>query len=310
MNQPSGPVVITGSSGLLGANLVFELSKRGCPVAALHGRHGIALEAVPSFPFDLTDRSGTARLLTALKPAWIIHCAAATDVEWCETHPDECMRINAEASGELAAVARELGARLVYISTDAVFDGTAGGRREDDPYAPINRYALSKAAGEAAVLREIPEALIVRINLYGWNLQPKSSLAEWVLARLERGIATPGFRDVVFSPILVNDAAEWILQLMNAGCAGVYHLASSDHCSKYEFAREIASVFGLDKGLIKESSLDEVRFTAPRPRITWLCAGKISAELAREVPTVRAGLERFRVLRECGFLQQLKAAAR
>jgi dTDP-4-dehydrorhamnose reductase len=139
-----------------------------------------------------------------MRPAWIVHCAAATNVDWCESHPVECMRVNAEAAGALARAARSIGARLVYISTDSVFDGVSGGYRETDPVSPVNHYARSKASGESAVLDEIPDALVLRTNIYGWNLQSKHSLAEWALARLEGGEVVPGFRDVSFSPLLVN----------------------------------------------------------------------------------------------------------
>ncbi len=302
-------IVITGGSGLLGANLAMEFTRRGHAVTALYGRHPIRMEGVRGLACDLLDSAASAALLARLAPAWIVHCAAATDVDWCESHPRDAMRINADAAGAVAAAAQRVGAGFVHISTDAVFDGVSGGYREDDAPGPVNWYARSKAAGEAAVGRAAPGALIVRANLYGWNLQPKYSLAEWVLSRLERGEAVPGFGDVTFSPVLANQLSAWILRLREAGAAGLYHAASADWCTKYEFARELARVFGLDEALVREAELGASALAAPRPRHTWLRAEKLAAAVGRPLASVREGLEEFRALRENGVDRRLKAAA-
>jgi dTDP-4-dehydrorhamnose reductase len=308
-NAGGGPIVVTGASGLLGANLALEWTRQGCAVVALYGRHPFFAENVASSACDLTDRSATARLFASLAPALIVHCAAATGVDWCESHPHETMRINAGVAGELASLARSLAAPFVYISTDAVFDGLSGGYRETDEVVPVNWYARSKAAGEAAVRRQMPEALVLRANFYGWNLQPKHSLAEWVLARLETGQEVPGFDDTTFSPILANHLAAWIPRLIEAGCTGTFHLASHDRCSKYEFARAIAEVFQLDGSLVRMASLERSGLCAPRPRHTWLRTEKVSAVLGSPMPAIREGLEQFRTLRQNGFFEKLKAAA-
>lgn len=309
MSSDKGPIAVTGASGLLGANLVLELARRKGPVVALYGCNPIVIEGVRSAACDLTDRPATQRLLGLLAPSLVIHCAAATNVDWCETHPRACLRINAEAAGDLAGQARAIGAAFVYISTDSVFDGVSGGYRETDPVAPVNSYARSKVAGEAAVRRAMPQALVLRVNLYGWDLQGRQRLAEWILSRLEGGQPVPGFRDVTFAPVLANQLAGWILDLTEADCAGIYHVASSDPCSKYDFARQIAEVFHLDPSLIRESRLEVSARSAPRPHHTWLRTEKVTAALGRSMPSIREGLEEFRALRENGFFQRLKAAA-
>jgi dTDP-4-dehydrorhamnose reductase len=305
----TAPLLITGASGLLGANLVLELADRGHAVIALHGQHPISARDARSIGCDLTDSSSSVPLLVAAAPSVVIHCAAATNVDWCESHPRECMEINSTASGQLAAAARSVGAKFVYISSDAVFDGVSGGYAESDPVAPCNIYAQSKVAGENAVLRESPDSLILRVNIYGWNLQPKFSLAEWILSRLEGANPVPGFTDTTFAPVLVNDMTESILQLVNLGCSGIYHLASADSCSKYHFARQIASVFGLEESLVRQTRIDTSPLKAVRPRNTWLRGDKFAATVGQAAPTVRTRLERFRVLRENGFADRLKAAS-
>lgn len=302
-------VVVTGGSGLLGSNLALEFCRRGHQVTAVYRQHRFHIDGVTAVRCDLTNPREVARLLGTSQPNWIVHCAAATNLEWCESHPAECLRINAETPGEIAAAARSLGAGMVYISTDAVFDGTAGGYRETDSPAPVNRYGYSKARGEDNVRRSMPAALILRTNIYGWNLQPKTSLAEWALARLQRGLPVPGFRDVWFSPVLVNTLAGWTLELIEAGRSGTFHAASHGHASKYDFLRELAGVFKLSALLVQDASVADSPLTAPRPKNTWLSCDKLAAILARPLPTIREGLDSFRTLGANGFAEGLKAGA-
>ena len=180
------------------------------------------------------------------------------------------MIINAHSAGELAAQANNVGARFIYISTDSVFDGISGGYAETDVARPQNSYARSKLAGEEAVLRATRRALVLRVNFFAWNMQRKDSLAEWILSRLKRGEAVPGFSDTTFSPVLANDISGWILRLVDLDFNGILHMGSADHCSKYEFAREIAKVFQFDDSLIRRTLMEESTLLAPRPRNTWL----------------------------------------
>jgi dTDP-4-dehydrorhamnose reductase len=305
---PDKPILITGASGLLGANLTMEFLRQGRRVVPIYHTHPIVVTGATSAACDLTNTAEIERSLSEWAPSLVIHCAAATNVDWCESHPQEAMRINAQLAGDLAAQARSVGARLVFVSTDAVFDGISGGYAETDAVRPQNWYARSKVAGEEAVLRTMAEALVLRVNIYGWNLQAKNSLAEWVLLRLEHGDPVPGFCDTMFSPVLANDLAEWIPRLVDFGCSGVYHAGSADHTSKYDFAQEIANVFQLDVALVKETLLEASGLSAPRPRNTWLRADKITQVLGQPMPTIRQGLERFRTLRDNGFFHRLKAA--
>ena len=129
-----------------------------------------------------------------------MHCAAATNVDWCEDNPKQAEAINVQATADLAEIAAALNARFVYISTDSVFDGKRGDYAETDEPAPLNVYARSKLAGEQETLRLNAAAIVVRVSIYGWNAQKKESLAEWVLRRLEEGSDVPGFTDVFFTP--------------------------------------------------------------------------------------------------------------
>lgn len=299
-------LLVTGASGLLGANLLSVARGLGHDAAGITNQHALQVPGTKSFQADLTESGPTRELISSLKPTQIIHCAAATNVDWCEDHPHEAEKINAHASGVLAEIACELGAQFVYISTDSVFNGERGCYGEGDEPGPVNCYAKSKLLGEQAALRSHPGALIVRVNIYGWNVQPKLSLAEWILQQLRASETVPGFTDVSFTPILVNDLSERLLMMLAQRLTGTYHVSGSEKVTKYEFARRVAAVFGFDDAKVLPTQLAEARLRAPRPRNTSLDTVKISSVLGSAMPSVDEGLHRFRALEQQGYVNQLK----
>jgi dTDP-4-dehydrorhamnose reductase len=301
-------IVITGGSGLLGANLALQWSLQNLDVAALYFEHSVSMHGVHALACNLLDQREIAGAISTLRPEWIVHCAAATNVDWCEANPRQTHRLNVEASRHLAASAKAVGARFVYISTDSVFDGARGSYGESDRPAPVNAYARSKLSGESAVKEQLPGSLIVRTNIYGWNLQPKTSLAEWILTLLEKSTAVPAFQDVVFSPILVNDLADALLEMMRMKLEGTFHVGGSEPCSKREFALQLAEVFQLNHSLVHPRSIYESSLQVPRPLDTSLNTTKAENALGHALPQLRAGLERFKEIRQNGFAARLKAA--
>jgi dTDP-4-dehydrorhamnose reductase len=299
-------ILITGVSGLLGANLLLLAQDKGLDAVGLYHRNAIDPAAAMRQAADLTDAVETARILQKLSPSYIVHCAAATDVDWCEAHPTEANRVNVAAAATIANFTSRTGAKLVYVSTDSVFDGEVGNYAETDTPAPVNVYAKTKLQGEREVLHRDPSAIIARVNLYGWNAQNKDSLAEWILKELGLGRSVPGFSDVIFCPMLVNDLAEILLEMLDRGLSGLYHLVGSDAVTKYEFAMRVASEFGYDATQVVPKRLSDSKLKAPRPRNTSLNTGKISQAMGRTMPDVDAGLRRFHELKERGYVDRLK----
>ncbi len=298
-------VLITGASGLLGANLVLAWRERHEVVAACH-RHPIHLPGVPTLRADLSRPGEAERVVVEAAPDWVVHTAAATDVDACEADPEMAFRLNRDMAGAVAAAAAGAGARLAHISTDAVFDGQRGDYREEDEPRPINVYGRSKWEGERAVLAAHPQALVVRTNIYGWNAQSKRSLAEWFLANLEAGRTCGGFVDVWVTPILVNDLADLLARALEKGLQGVLHLAGGECVSKYEFGRRLAQIFGLDGDLIRPISVEEAGLRAPRPKRLCLDGDRARRQLGCPLPDMDEGLDRFRRLREAGYPESLK----
>ena len=178
--------------------------------------------------------------------------------------------------------------RLVFISTDSVFDGTRGHYRESDMPGPLNAYARSKLAAER-VVETIRNGLAIRTNFFGRN--PRGAgLAEWLLRELGSGREITGFADVVFSPLHCVEAADLVVALATTEATGVLHLGASDAVSKLDFALLVADRFGLDRSLVRSGNLADGDLAAARPLDTSLVSERASALLRRALPTVADGV--------------------
>jgi dTDP-4-dehydrorhamnose reductase len=297
---------VTGASGLLGATLTLEALDAAYETAAISHSHPVTFPDAETIGADLTDAEAALDVIGRFRPQWVVHCAALVDVDRCEASPEEATRCNVDMTRNVAVAAKRFGAGLVYVSTDSVFDGTTGGYREDDQPAPVNAYARSKLDGEMAAIEGHGHPLIVRTNIYGWNATEKLSLAEWILGRLESSQKVPGFSDVLFTPILVNDLSVLIFRMMEMRLTGLYHVAGSEVCSKRDFACAVARVFGFDEGLVEVASIEDSELRAPRPANASLRTEKIARTLGQPMPDLSSGLRRFRELRESGFSGRLK----
>jgi len=300
-------ILVTGASGLLGASLVEAARGQGREVVGLYHRHPVSITGVEFLAVDLTEESEIRRIFEKLKPTVVVHCAAETNVDWCEEHPEAAQPINVSMSARIAEISARLKARMLYVSTDSVFDGTRGHYAESDQPRPVNIYAKTKLEGEQEVLGRNPLAAIARINLYGWSAGPKRSLAEWILGQLARGKVVPGFTDTFFCPILANDLAQVLLAMVDRDLVGLYHVVGSEAVSKYEFARQVAVRFGYDPAQVAPAQMVEANLKAPRPRNTSLNTGKISAALGRSMPDVDSGLRKFAQLQAIGYVERLRS---
>jgi dTDP-4-dehydrorhamnose reductase len=300
-------MLITGASGLLGSTLLAQAALRGeDAVGVWHSNEVHGHGSVRATACDLTHPSRVVELVSRLKPTRVVHCASWTDVDACEGDPERAFILNAVVARTVAAAASRAGARLVHISTDAVFSGSQGGHVESDEPRPLSVYGRTKLAGELAVLDEAPSALVLRTAIYGWGPPWRRSLAEWVLARLGEGTPVPGFTDVFFTPILCNDLGTAIGDLLTNGREGLVHVAGADRVSKFDFARAVARAFDFDEDLVQAARSSDVDFSVAR-------AGDLSLDttLAENygvaIPRVDAGLLRFRALMDGPFRTSLDA---
>jgi dTDP-4-dehydrorhamnose reductase len=299
-------LMVTGASGLLGANLVLTAVDAGEQVTAISRRYRLRAPGVTGIEVDLTAPGAVADLIARVHPTTIIHAAAIAGVDACERDPEACFRHNTWMAGEVAAAARAAGARLIHISTEAVFAGHGEWHTEDDPTGPVNVYGHSKLAGEQAVLASHPEALVVRTRLYGWNAQPKLSLAEWFLAGFSRGERRPGFQDSWMNPLEATDFARFLLELARRDVHGILHVAGRECVTKASFGQRLAVAFGYDPGLVDPVFTQEGHLAAPRAARPCLCVDRVEGMLGVRMPDLDAGIERFRTLAGEGHRERLR----
>lgn len=299
-------LLISGASGLLGLNLALEACGEHEVYGVVH-RHRLRQTPFTVLRGDLTDDVTRQQLLAQTSPHWVIHCAALADLEACEADPPLAKKLNTELPAKLAADVSKGGARLLHVSTDAVFDGQRGDYTEEDEPHPLSVYAQTKLAGEQAVLATDPKALVVRVNFYGWSLSGKRSLAEFFFNNLRAGKEVNGFSDVFFCPLLANDLAQILLTMMQLELSGLYHVVAPQAISKYEFGVQIAQAFGLDANRIRPISVAEAGLRAARSPKMTLSVAKLQRVLPQPLPTICQGLQRFVALYQEGYPDRLRA---
>ena len=218
-------ILITGANGQLGVALS----------QALAGRAEVIGRDLPAFDITAAD---CAAQVAALTPDWVVHAAAATDVDGCEKNPAMAAAVNADGTRRIAEGCRRAGAGLVYISTDFVFDGgQAIPYVETDAPRPLSAYGRSKLAGEQAVREVAPRWAIARTAwLYGVHGR---NFVKTIVTKAAAGESLRVVDDQVGSPTYAGDLARALAQLMAEGLTGVFHLTNAGSCSWFEFTREI-----------------------------------------------------------------------
>jgi dTDP-4-dehydrorhamnose reductase len=299
-------ILVTGASGLLGLNVALAAAPSHQVVGQVNG-HPIQTDAFTVETADFLAPGSLERLLDRVQPDWIIHCAALALVDECEREPARAQELNSELPRRLAEHVARGGARLLHVSTDAVFDGQRGDYDETDLPNPLSVYARTKLQGEEAVAAANPAAIIARVNLFGWSLSGTRSLAEFFVNRLRAGQPCQGFTDVHFCPLHAPDLGHLLLDLLASGAHGLYHVVSADCLSKYAFGVAVAEAFGLDAGLIAPVSVTAAGLSAARSPNLTLRTAKLARQLGRTPPTVAQGIASFRALDREGFPARLRA---
>jgi dTDP-4-dehydrorhamnose reductase len=304
-------ILITGASGLLGLNTALEAARQHTVFGQVNS-NVIQTDAFTVLQADLLAPSAVERLLDQTQPDWVIHCAALANLEACENYPNLAWELNTELPRKLAEACQQGGARLIHVSTDAVFDGKTGGYTEEDPASPVGIYTQTKYQAELAVAAVNPSAIIARVNLFGWSLKGRRSLGEFFFNNLMANNPVMGFTDIYFCPLLVNDIALIFLKMFGQDLTGVYHVLSSDTMSKYDFGVAIAQKFGLNPELIAPKSVLDSSLQAVRSPNLTLKVDKLIHDLGETPPTISTGIDHFYQLYQQGypqFIQQLAVSS-
>jgi dTDP-4-dehydrorhamnose reductase len=256
-------ILVTGASGFLGSHVIGRLLADGHRVTGTFCR-----TRTEGTRLDLISSEEIASVFQAANPDVAIHVAAMADLKPCEDQPELARRINATATAELAQLCRERGARMIFFSTDQVFDGQEGGYTEYHAPNPIHMYGRTKAEAEDAVLDILgSDAVVVRVAIvYGSSPTETRSCTEQVLRVLERGERPRLFTDEIRTPVLAEDVASATAELaVMKTTPRLLHLGGPDRVSRYDIGCAAARAFGHDTARLEAVKQADLDLFPPRP---------------------------------------------
>lgn len=288
-NSATAPTwLVTGAQGFLGANLGAFLDGRATRIGLARREPASALFE-RTLGLDLLEPGALETVVAETRPGVIVHAAALSSHEACESDPELARLMNVEVTGRLAQAAEDCGARFILISTDAVFDGKRGDYAEDDETNPFSVYGRTKLEGEERAA-EATQALILRTNFFGWSPNGTRSILEFFVNELSAGHAISGFTDFTVTSMYAQHLSRVIWQLANLGVSGVLHVASRDALTKYEFGVTVARRFGLPEQLIAPVASDPAAIP-PRSRNISLNTARLASVLGEQVPSQSEGID-------------------
>jgi len=274
-------VLVTGVYGQLGYDVVKELKKRG------HTAIGTDVDSM-----DITDAAAVRTILTKANPDVVIHCAAYTAVDAAEDNVDLCRRINAEGTSNIARICKALDCKMIYISTDYVFDGEGTHFwQPDDLRSPLNVYGQTKYEGELAVESLLEKYYIVRIA-WVFGINGKNFIKTMLNLGKTRDKLTV-VCDQIGSPTYTFDLARLLVDMAETDKYGRYHATNEGLCSWYEFACEIFKQAGYDHVTVSPVSSDQYPAKAKRPSNSRMSKDKLTANGFDRLPTWQDALKRY-----------------
>jgi len=279
-------VLLTGANGLLGRHLVKKLAEKGYEViATAKGEskiNSISNGKVKFFSLDITDGAAVNKLMDEVRPDVLLHTAAMTQVDECELNKIDCWNTNVTATRFLIDSAKETKSRIIFISTDFVFDGLHGPYKEEDEPNPVNYYGSTKLAAEKAVIQSGLDWAIVRTVLVVGNTEDgqRQNILTWVKEKLEKGETIKVVDDQVRTPTYVEDLADGIILILEKKSKGIFHIAGKDTLTPYQIARQTAEFLKLNSKLIEKSDASNFTQAALRPPTTGFKIDKAKNELS------------------------------
>lgn len=283
-------LLIIGASGVLGARLYNDAIKKKWNVMGTYCSH----EHDGLFYLDLKDKKSMEKTFSFFRPETVVLAGGITDVDLCEKKSRLAEDVNIKGTLNLARKIKEQAAKLVFLSTDYVFNGENGPYEEEDRPAPINVYGRTKLEAEIAIKGIFKDCLIIRTaQLYGMDIHGKN-FAVKIIRNMQNNKKVYAADDFYSTPTYAGGFSEAIIELIKKNKSGIYHVAGTDFISRYDCVNRIASVFGLDKNLIVKVKLKDLRLRAKRPKIAGLKVDKIKKEIDTPLYNCDEGLKLLR----------------
>lgn len=279
-------ILVTGTTGQLGFDVVRELKERNFDVIG-----------VSSSEMDITDKNKVREVIKNISPDAVIHCAAYTAVDKAEEDVEKCMVVNAKGTEYISSICHELGIKMMYFSTDYVFNGEGTKPWSvDDEINPLNLYGDSKYQGEIAVKNNLEKYFILRIS-WVFGINGKNFVKTMInLSKNHSQISV--VNDQIGSPTYTRDLAKLVADMIVTDKYGVYHVTNEGTCSWYDFAVEIFKRSNIDVNVIPIDS-SEFPTVAKRPKNSRMDKSKLDENGFSRLPKWQDALQRY--LKELGF---------
>jgi UDP-4-amino-4,6-dideoxy-N-acetyl-beta-L-altrosamine transaminase/dTDP-4-dehydrorhamnose reductase len=285
-------VLFTGGSGLLAINWAICIANDFEVVLGLH-RQYVSIPGIRLAWINMESVDAFSTVLEKIQPELVIHCAGLTNVEKCETDPLLAQHVNVELAVNVGIACKEKNIKLVYISTDHLVSGDKPLVTEEEPVSPMNRYAQTKSEAENRVLAISKNNLVIRTNFYGWGTVYRDSFSDFVISNLRKGKTISLFKDFFYTPILIEDLANVVMQLISFDANGIFNVVGNERISKLEFGTKLATRFGLDKGLIQAIRFSDRKDLIKRPIDLSLSNQKTKALLNKTFGNIDENIDRL-----------------
>jgi dTDP-4-dehydrorhamnose reductase len=290
-------ILITGSNGLLGQKIVYAclgnyLNKVELVATARGENRLIEQNGYTYHSMDISSKIDTLEVIEKFQPEVVIHAAAMTNVDACETDKESCLINNVHAVEFIVEACNKIGAHLVHVSTDFIFDGLDGPYTEDAEPNPVSYYGWSKAEAEKIVKEKSDSWAILRtILVYGVaDHMSRSNVVLWAKGALEKGNSINVVDDQYRMPTLAEDLAEGCLLAATKKANGIFNISGPDYMNIFELVNRVADYFGLDKSIVHRTDSSGLNQPAKRPPRTGFDLSKSRSILGYKPRSFEEGL--------------------
>lgn len=260
-------LLITGASGFVAGSIISQ---------ALNDWevHGIVRKEIPALPvqvnyvpLDIRESEALQQLIRKIKPDTVIHCAALASIDFCEENKSIAEQVNVKATVSIASVCQKIDAKMIFCSTDTVFDGKKGNYTETDLPAPVNVYAETKAKAEQLVLEASPANIVARLALVTGLpvLGRGNSFLPEMIEKLSRNEEIKSPVNEIRTPVDVITAGKALTELAGSEFSGIIHIAGNTKIKRFDMIRQMASALGFPENLIIPANSNAIPGRAPRP---------------------------------------------